>query len=89
MHPDHPRVLRRQDPGDCEISVTSSSAFCCGPGTHCCTSVSDCVVTQLVENLKREGLHPMEKALDFDALCSWSRRAMTSHLWRSFAAEPP
>ena len=42
--------------------------FCCGPGTHFCTSDFYCVVTQFVENLKRVGVHTMEKALAFDAL---------------------
>jgi ParB family transcriptional regulator, chromosome partitioning protein len=31
-------------------------------------SDSDCVVAQLVENIQREGVHPMEEALAFDAL---------------------
>lgn len=31
-------------------------------------SDSDCVVAQLVENIQREGVHPMEEALAFDSL---------------------
>ena len=31
-------------------------------------SDADCVVAQLVENIQREGVHPMEEAIAFDAL---------------------
>lgn len=31
-------------------------------------SDSDCVVAQLIENIQREGVHPMQEALAFDAL---------------------